>query len=100
MKKFLLALLIISGIGFIAPPIMAYADWSYGTATFRGNKPSKSLNHGGVIIYYNGTLKQTLLSGNTEIWECTGDVCVIYPRNYSGRKLEFRTGGSLQIRYL
>ena len=99
MKKVLISLFLILGLGFVAAP-NALADWSYGTARFSGDQPRNSLNHGGVIIYYNGSLKQTGTSGNTELWECTGDVCVIYPRNYSGCQLQFKTQGGLQVQYL
>ena len=88
------------GIGFVAAPTVAFADWTYGTARFKGDQPRNCLNHGGVLIYYNGTLRQTELCGDTEIWECTGDVCVIYPKNYSGRKMVFLANGNLQVQYL
>ena len=36
------------------------ADWTYGTAYFSGSQPSNCLSHGTVMIWYNGTLTQTL----------------------------------------
>ena len=62
----------------------ALADWTYGTASFYGSQPSSCLNHGGVMIWYNGDLRQTSLQGGVEIWEGTGDICVAYPKNYNG----------------
>ena len=79
----------------------AMADWTYGTARFTGSQPSSCLHHGTVIIWYNGTLTQKGISGNEEIWEGTGDICVLYPKNYSGRQLRITsTGGTVQIQTL
>jgi hypothetical protein len=79
----------------------AMADWTYGTARFTGSQPSSCLHHGTVIIWYNGTLTQKGVSGNEEIWEGTGDICVLYPKNYSGRQLRITsTGGTVQIQTL
>jgi len=90
----------------------AMADWTYGTARFTGSQPSSCLHHGSVIIWYNGTLTQKGISGNEEIWErlrvgelCsgmgTGDICVLYPKNYSGRHLRITsTGGTVQVQTL
>lgn len=81
--------------------VSAFADWSYGTANFRGNKPSNSRSIGTVQVWYNGSLRQTGSSGNTEYWEATGDVCVVFPKNYSGKQLKFSSkGGSVQVEYL
>lgn len=81
--------------------IAAMADWTYGTATFKGNQPSKGMTIGGVSVWYNGTLKQTHTMGGVDYWECSGDICVAYPRNYNGPKLSFKsTGGTVQIKYL
>ena len=80
---------------------VAMADWTYGTAYFIGSQPSSCLDHGGVKIWYNGKLKQTGLNGGVEIWEGTGDICVVYPKNYNGPKMKFTSkGGSVQIQYL
>ena len=49
--------------------LTALADWTYGTAYFQGSQPSSCLNHGGVMIWYDGDLKQTGLNGGVEIWE-------------------------------
>jgi hypothetical protein len=100
MKKYLIAIFALLTLSSTMAPSIALADWMYGTATFKGTQPSKSLNHGSVIFYYNGTLKQTMLQGNTEIWECTGDVCVIFPKNYSGRAIVVNANGSVQMQYL
>ena len=79
----------------------AMADWTYGSARFSGSQPSSCLNHGTVIIWYNGTLTQKGISGNEEIWEGTGDICVLYPKNYNGRQLRITsTGGTVQIQTL
>ena len=80
--------------------LTALADWSYGTAYFQGSQPSSCLNHGGVMIWYNGDLRQTSLQGGVEIWEGTGDICVAYPKNYNGPKMRFLSkGGSVQIQF-
>lgn len=79
----------------------ALADWTYGTACFTGSQPSSCLNHGGVMIWYDGDLKQTGSNGGEEIWQGTGDICVAYPKNYNGPKMRFLSkGGTVQIQYL
>ena len=79
----------------------ANADWIYGAAYFSGCQPSNSLNHEGVIIWYNGPLPQTGLNGGVEIWQGTGDICVVYPKNYRGPQMRFTSkGGSVQIQTL
>ena len=79
----------------------AMADWTYGTARFSGNQPSSCLHHGTVTIWYNGSLKQTGISGGVEIWEGTGDICVVYPKDYRGPQMRFTsTGGTVQIQTL
>ena len=47
----------------------AMADWTYGTAYFKGSQPSNCLSHGKVMIWYNGSLTQKGLEGGVEIWE-------------------------------
>ena len=85
----------------------AMADWTYGTAYFKGSQPSNCLSHGKVMIWYNGSLTQKGLEGGVEIWEgtgrraCsgmgTGDICVVYPKNYDGPQMRFTsTGGTVQ----
>lgn len=79
----------------------AMADWTYGTAYFYGSQPSKCLSRGGVLIWYDGDLRQTGLNGGEEIWEGTGSICVLYPKNYNGTKIRFMSkGGSVQIQML
>ena len=95
MKKLLFLLLTCFVLATLSP-IPAFADWSYGNITFRGDKPSNSLTHGNVVFYYSGTLRQVGISGNTEIWECTGDVCVIFGKNYRGPKIDIRAQGRVQ----
>ena len=66
----------------------AMADWTY-------------LSHGKVMIWYNGSLSQKGLEGGVEIWEGTGDICVVYPKNYDGPKMTFTsTGGTVQTQTL
>ena len=80
---------------------VAMADWTYGTARFSGNQPSSCLHHGTVIIWYNGSLTQKGISGGEEIWEGTGDICVLYPKNYRGPQMRFTSsGGTVQIQTL
>ena len=100
MKRFIATLLLLLGIGGTILSIPAYADWTYGTARFSGSTPSHCLNHGGVLIYYNGEIKQTGISGNVELWECTGDVCIIFPKNYSGKQIRFTKSAGVQVQYL
>lgn len=100
MKRFLATISLVLGLGLFFSPTLAYADWTYGNVTFSGNQPSNCLNYGSVKIYYNGQLEKKSVRGNTEYWECTGDVCVIYPKNYSGPELVFTAKGSVQIRRL
>ena len=81
--------------------LSAFADWTYGTASFRGNKPLNCRVIGGVQVWYNGNLNLKGTNGGVEIWEGTGDICVAYPKNYSGKKMQFTSsGGSVQIQYL
>lgn len=81
--------------------LTAMADWTYGTAYFQGSQPSNCLNHGGVMIWYDGDLRQPSLNGGVEIWEGTGDICVAYPKNYKGPQMRFMSkGGTVQIQTL
>lgn len=100
MKRLFLSLFLAVALSFVVCPTVAYADWTYGTAYFKGDKPRNCLSHGTIIFYYNGTLKYVALQGNTEVWECTGDVCVIFPKNYSGRKVKVKSAGTVQIQNL
>ncbi len=94
--KRLLMLFVFAGL-----MLTAMADWSYGTAFFHGSQPSRSLNHGGVIIWYDGELRQTGVNGGVEIWEGTGNICVAYPKNYKGPQMRFTSkGGTVQIQTL
>lgn len=79
----------------------AMADWTYGTARFTGSQPSSCLHHGSVIIWYNGSLEQKGINGNEEIWQGTGDICVVFPKNYNGHQMRFfSSGGAVQIQTL
>ena len=95
MKK----ILMMAVLAFVS--LAAFADWSYGTANFRGSQPSNSRSIGPVTVWYNGSLTCKGSYGNTEIWEGTGDICVVYPKNYSGKKMQFTSsGGTVQIQHL
>lgn len=95
MKKLALALALLCCTTF------AMADWIYGTAQFKGDKPTNGMSIGSVQVWYNGTLTHTSNNGGVEIWEGTGDICVVYPKNYNGPKLSFKTSnGSVQIHTL
>jgi hypothetical protein len=88
-------------LAFFGMLTIVMADWTYGTAYFKGAQPSNCLSHGTVMIWYNGSLTQTGLEGGVEIWEGTGDICVVYPKNYKGPKMTFTsTGGAVQIQTL
>ncbi|MBR2325732.1 MAG: hypothetical protein IKA49_00030 [Alistipes sp.] len=80
--------------------ISAYADWSHGTAYFKGDRPSKCISVGGVIIWYNGELTCIGSSGTTQLYRGTGDICVAYPKGYTGYQFKFDTPGRVQIQYL
>jgi hypothetical protein len=74
------------------------SSWTHGRATFKGRQPSSGMLLGGVHVWYNGSLTQTALNGGVQIWEGTGNICVAYPRNYRGPKMEFySSGGTVQI---
>ena len=75
------------------------ADWSHGTACFKGNQPQRCMLVGVVTIWYNGTLTCVGSSGTTRIYRGTGDICVAFPKNYNGDKFKFETPGTVQIQY-
>ena len=86
---------------FLSIMTVSMADWTYGTASFKGNQPSSCMSVGTVKIWYNGSLRQTGTEGNVEIWEGTGDICVVFPKNYNGRQMRFfSSGGTVQIQTL
>ena len=79
----------------------AFADWTYGTANFRGDRPSNSRSIGPVTVFYNGSLNQKGTIGDVTYYEGTAEICVIYPKNYKGPKLSFSSsGGAVQIQHL
>ena len=95
MRRMILVLVLLSMF------ITAMADWTYGTAYFKGDRPSNCMSIGSVIVYYNGSLSQKSIEGNTEYWEGTGDICVIFPKNYTGRQMVFlSSGGTVQVQHL
>ena len=86
---------------FLSIMTVSMADWTYGTASFKGNQPSSCMSVGTVKIWYNGSLRQTGTEGNVEIWQGTGDICVVFPKNYNGRQMLFlSSGGNVQIQTL
>ncbi len=95
MKKFVLSLFL------LCFSLMAMADWSFGSATFCGDCPSKKMSIGGVIMWYDGSLIHTMNRGGVEYREGTGNICVAFPRNYSGPQLNFTSiGGLIRIQHL
>ena len=69
---------------------------SIGRCNFYGNKPSSGTSIGGMMVYHNGTLRHTMTSGGTEIYEVDGgDVWVVYSRWDQVSRYEFR-GGNVQ----
>lgn len=81
--------------------LTAMADWTYGTARFYGSQPSSSMSLGTVRVWYNGSLIRKSVEGGVDIWEGTGDICVVFPKNYNGPKIRFFSkGGTVQIQYL
>ena len=88
-------------LAFLSVMMVSMADWTYGTAKFSGNQPSSSMSVGTVRIWYNGSLERVGTEGNVEIWRGTGDICVVFPKNYNGRQMRFTsTGGTVQIQTL
>ena len=88
-------------LAFCGVMMTAMADWTYGTARFKGDQPSSCMDVGSVMIWYNGTLTKTGIDGGVEIWEGTGDICVVFPKKYSGPQMRFTSsGGSVQIQTL
>lgn len=86
---------------FCGTLVAAMAEWTYGTAHFKGGQPSSCMSHGSVRIWYNGSLSRNAIDGGVEIWEGTGDICVVFPKNYNGPKMRFySTGGTVQIQTL
>lgn len=95
MKRMFLSLVLLSLF------ITAMADWTHGATYFKGDRPSNCMSVGSVIVYYNGSLSQKSIEGNTEYWEGTGNICVIFPKNYTGRQMVFTsTGGTVQVQHL
>ena len=93
-KRFLLSL------AFVSMFLTDKADWTYGTAYFKGDQPSNCIHLGTITVYYNGSLTQKSIEGNTEYWEGTGNICVIYPRTYTGRQMVFTSsGGTVQVQH-
>lgn len=101
MKKIFAAIALgLALMAFSPVPTQARPDWSMGTAHFKGNMPSHSMSVGVVKFYYNGTLKKVGSMGTTDIYECTGECCVIFPKGYNGRKIEVRSPKTVQYQYL
>lgn len=99
MKK-ILSVLTLCAILLIAAPTSMRADWSMGTARFKGNMPQKSMSTGTIKIYYNGDLKKVGSRGTVDLWECTGECCIIYPKNYNGRMIEVKSPKPVQVQTL
>lgn len=78
-----------------------YMSWSTGGVWFKGKQPEKTLFMGsGVKVYYNGTFGLKSHDGGTDVYEGTGDICVLYPKDYHGTPMRFiSTGGTVQIEY-
>lgn len=98
MKKLLTSLLLCVALLMVAPS--AFADWSCGTARFTGNQPKSSMTTGTIKIFYNGTIRKTGSMGTVDIWECTGEACVVYPKNYTGRKIQVKSPKQVQYQTL
>ena len=59
------------------------------------------IEDGTVMIWYNGSLSQMGTSGGVEIWKGTGDICVVFPKNYNGPQMRVTSsGGTVQIQTL
>lgn len=61
MKKTLISVLCALYMSFMISPSIAYADWTCGTAKFKGSWSRNSISHGSVIFYYTGILRQTAI---------------------------------------
>ncbi len=94
MKKLLLL------VAFLSIVSIAMADWTINGCHFVGNRPSKTLAMNGVRVWYNGTLRHVRTSNGIQYWEGTNEICVLYPKDYSGPKYEFlSTGGTVQVQH-
>ncbi len=87
-------------LAFVNIVLVARADWTINGCHFVGDTPSKSMAMNGVRIWYNGTLRHSHTTNGVQYWKGTNEICVLYPKNYSGPKYEFlSTGGMVQVKY-
>ncbi len=94
MKKLFLLLFFLSVVS------MALADWTINGCHFVGDRPSKSLAMNNVRVWYNGTLRHTHTTNGIQYWEGTNEICVLYPKKYSGPNYVFlSTGGMVQVQH-
>ena len=70
--------------------------WSKGPCSFDGSYMSKAINHGGMQIYYNGSVRSTGTSGGKQIWSGDGDICVVYSQKSQIGKHIFKVSGTVQ----
>ncbi len=77
--------------GFIA------ADMSIGRCQFYGEMPPHSMSIGSTKVYYHEMSSSSIMRGQTEYKQCTGDVWVIYRSASDAQRLQFQTtNGSVQ----
>ncbi len=87
-------------LAFLSVVTAAMADWTINGCRFVGDRPSKSYTINNVRVWYNGTLRHTHTTNNVQYWEGTNEICVLYPKNYSGPQYVFlSTGGMVQVQY-
>lgn len=98
MKRFFAAIALAVALATVVP-VTAYADWNYGTIHFKGTMPKKAMTVGTVKFFYNGTLKKVGSRGTVDLYECTGECCVAFPKGYNGRKIEVKSPKPVQIQY-
>lgn len=76
------------------------ADMSIGRCQFYGQMPPHSMSIGSTIVYYHEMSSSSIMRGQTEYKQCTGDVWVIYRSASDTKRLHFQTtNGSVQTCY-
>ena len=76
------------------------ADMSMGRCQFYGQMPPHSMSIGSTIVYYHEKSSSSIMRGQTEYKQCTGNVWVIYRSASDAQRLQFQTtNGSVQTCY-
>ena len=76
------------------------ADMSIGRCQFYGQMPPHSASIGSTVVYYYEMSSSSIMRGQTEYKQCTGNVWVIYKSALDAQRLQFQTtNGSVQTCY-